>query len=269
MPDDEDYKRSDEVRGLSEEDRGLSGKGRDLGEEVRGLGDRGGKLSGEGHGLSDEDRKLAIRYAPRLWFDRNEPFFPDRFGVTVLREDGDSPSFRRRLKVSRPGVAAIVEYAIYYDYDIQHLYDLEHVWVYIGKNGEVADVEASFHGKYLKGLLRGSANLSGTRASLYVQPGKHALSPIAEVFELLPGFASCTQEGAGADGLIYGDFYRGILATDEETDRRVQCYLQTCRFTPSLSYREWEYADREELFLSWSGLFAEIPGRIRSELERP
>ncbi|QSF45346.1 hypothetical protein [Paenibacillus tianjinensis] len=56
--------------------------------------------------MSDEDRKLAIRYAPCLWFDRNEPFFPARFGVTVLREDGESPSFRRSLNVSRPKVKA-------------------------------------------------------------------------------------------------------------------------------------------------------------------
>lgn len=42
---------------------------------------------------------------------------------------------------------------------------------------------------------------------LYVQPGKHALAPFPEVFELLPGFASSTQDGAGAEGLIYGDFF--------------------------------------------------------------
>lgn len=101
----------------------------------------------------------------------------------------------------------VVEYAIYYDYDIQHLYDLEHVWVYIGRDGEVVDAEASFHGKFLKALLRGGSNLSGTRVDLYVQPGKHALAPFPEVFELLPGFASSTQDGAGAEGLIYGDFF--------------------------------------------------------------
>ncbi|WP_019914249.1 hypothetical protein [Paenibacillus sp. HW567] len=218
--------------------------------------------------LNDADRKLAARYAPRLFFDHNEPFFPVRFGITVLRQDGDSPSFPRRLAVNRAEVEAVVEYAIYYDYDIQHLYDLEHVWVYIGRNGEVADVEASFHGKYLKGLLRGRTNLSGTRAGLYVQPGKHALSPLPEVFELLPGFASCTQEEAGADGLIYGRFLEGILATDDEINQRVREFLQTCRFTPSLSYGSWKYADREELFVSWSELLAEIPERIGKELER-
>ncbi|WP_310831000.1 hypothetical protein [Paenibacillus pedocola] len=257
----EDDKLSDADRKLSDEDHKLS-------DEDQIMSDEDHKLGNEDSKLSDADRKLAIRYAPRLWFDRSELFFPVRFGVTVLRKDGVSPSFRRRLAENRPEVEAIVEYAIYYDYDIQHLYDLEHVWVYIGRNGEVADVEASFHGKYLKGLLRGSANLSGTRAVLYVQPGKHALSPIPEVFELLPAFASCTQEEAGADGLIFGDFFRGILATDEETDRRVRRYLQTCRFTPSLSYEEWIYADREDLFVSWSQLFAEIPGRIRRELGR-
>ncbi|WP_379145834.1 hypothetical protein [Paenibacillus sp. sgz500992] len=119
--------------------------------------------------LNAEDRKLAALYAPRLLFDQNEPFFPVRIGVTVLREDGVSPSFRRRLAMSRPEVETVLEYAIYYDYDIQHLYDLEHVWVYIGKNGETADVEVSFHGKYLKGLLRRSANLSGTRAGCILE----------------------------------------------------------------------------------------------------
>ncbi|WP_379157668.1 hypothetical protein [Paenibacillus sp. sgz5001063] len=218
--------------------------------------------------LSDADRLLAVKYAPCLLFDQNEPFFPVRFGITVLREDGDSPSFRRRLSVQRHDVQAVVEYAIYYDYDIQHLYDLEHVWVYIGRNGEVADVEVSFHGKYLKGLLRGQTNLSGTQAALYVQPGKHALSPLPELFELLPGFVSCTQEEAGADGLIYGHFYSGNLASDEEIDRRVRAYLQTFRFTPTQLYSSWEYADRRELFVSWSQLFAEIPERIRKELER-
>ncbi|OKP82198.1 hypothetical protein [Paenibacillus sp. P32E] len=218
--------------------------------------------------LSDADRLLAARYAPCLLFDPCEPFFPVRIGITVLRQEGNSPSFRRRLIVNHPDVEAVVEYAIYYDYDIQHLYDLEHVWVYIGRDGEVADVEASFHGKYLKGLLHGRTNLSGTRAALYVQPGKHALSPLPELFELLPGFVSCTQEEAGADGLIYGDFYSGVLTTDEDIDSRVRRYLQTFRFTPSLTYQSWDYADREDLFVSWSQLFAEIPERIGRELER-
>jgi len=218
--------------------------------------------------LNDEDRRLAMKYAPRLLFDQNEPFFPVRLGITVMRQEEESPSFRRRLAVNHPDVLAVVEYAIYYDYDIQHLYDLEHVWVYIGRDGEVVDTEASFHGKFLKALLRGGSNLSGTRVDLYVQPGKHALAPFPEVFELLPGFASSTQDGAGAEGLIYGDFFHGILASDGETDRLVHRYLQTCRFTPSLSYSCWEYADREELFVSWNQLFTEIPDRIRQELAR-
>ncbi|MDF9840809.1 MULTISPECIES: hypothetical protein [unclassified Paenibacillus] len=225
-------------------------------------------LSAEGVKLSEENRKLAAAYAPQLLFDRSEPFYPVRFGVTVLREDGASPSFRRRLHVRRPEVVAVIEYAVYYDYDIQHLYDLEHVWVYIGSNGEVADVEASFHGKYLRGLLRGRTNLGGTRASLYVQPGKHALSPMPEIFELLPGYAACTQEAAGADGLIYGDCFQGLLAADEATDQKVRQYLQTYRFTPSGVYGIWEYAHREDLFVSWNELFAEIPVRVRKELER-
>lgn len=68
--------------------------------------------------------------------------------------------------------------------------------------------------------------------------------------------------------MIYGDFFRGILASDEETDRKVHRYLQTCRFSPSLSYESWGYANREDMLVSWKQLFAEIPVRIWNELER-
>lgn len=218
--------------------------------------------------LTDTEHKLARDYAPRLLFDLREPFFPVRFGVTILHEGGPSPSFRRQLTVKHPVVNTIIEYAIYYDYDIQHLYDLEHVWVYIGHDGELIDVEASFHGKYLKGVLPDRSNLSGRRATLYVQPGKHALSPLPEVFRLLPGFAACAQEEAGADGLIYGDFLSELLYTDEKMNTRVRRFLQTFRFEPSLCYREWLYADRDELFVSWNELLTEIPARVQRELGR-
>lgn len=99
------------------------------------------------------DRQLIQAYAPYLYFDKHEPFFPVRVGVTIFEREGASPSFRRSFSFRDPRVKKIIEYAIYWDYDIQHLYELEHVWVYIGHEGEVIDCEASFHGKYLKGLL--------------------------------------------------------------------------------------------------------------------
>lgn len=217
--------------------------------------------------LEAEELGLAMRYAPVLLFDEREPFFPVRFGITVFRQDGPSPSFVRRPDLKCPLSGLVIEYAIYYDYDIQHLYDLEHVWVFVNEKGEVSDAEASFHGRYLKSLLPDRSNLTDGRVSLYVQPGKHALSPLPEVFPLLPEFESCTSETAGAAGLDFGDFLRGELETNEEIDRRVESYLQTFGFRPASAYREWAYADRRELFASWPDLLAEIPQRVRRELE--
>lgn len=215
--------------------------------------------------LSISELQFAKRYAPRLYFDEKEPFFPVRFGVTVIHGEGISPSFRRNLVAD-----TVIEYAVYYDYDIQHLYDLEHVWIYIGSDGEVIDAEASFHGKYLKALMWDRSNLYGDRISLYIQPGKHAFSPIPDIFRLLPNFASCTQEDAGIDGLIYGDFLNANISIDNRENDQIRRYLQTHCFEPSLIYREWEYIDHnkddKDLFVSWEELCKEIPLRIHKEL---
>lgn len=222
--------------------------------------------------LPEEDLRLAMRHAPVLLLDEREPFFPVCIGITVLRENGLSPSFGRRSVLRCPPSGVVIEYAIYYDYDIQHLYDLEHVWIYVDRDGQTVDAEGSFHGRYLKSLLSDWSNLrvdeETERVVLYVQPGKHALSPFPELFSLWPGTATCTQEDAGADGLAFGDFLVGELETNEATDQKVRRRLQRSRFTPSLRYREWSYADRTALFVAWSQLLAEIPKRVRHELNR-
>ncbi|OWA36822.1 hypothetical protein B9G55_01725 [Saccharibacillus sp. O16] len=216
--------------------------------------------------LGAEERELAMRHAPILLFDEREPFFPVRLGITLFKQDAASPSFMRRPRLQCPPGGLVIEYAIYYDYDIQHLYDLEHLWVYLGSSGEVLDAEASFHGRYLKSLLPDLSNLMDGRAVLYVQPGKHALSPLPEVFPLLPEFASCTLEKAGVAGLDFGDFLQGELETNEAINRRVEYHLRAFGFRPAGTYREWRYADRQELFVSWQELLVEIPLRVRREL---
>jgi len=222
--------------------------------------------------LLEEDLRLAMRHAPVLLLDELEPFFSIRIGVTVLRENGLSPSFGRRPVLRCPPSGIVIEYAIYYDYDIRHLYDLEHVWIYADRDGQTVDAEGSFHGRYLKSLLPDRSNLraeeKAERVVLYVQPGKHALSPLPDLFLLWPGTATCTQEEAGADGLAFGDFLAGELETNEAADQKVRRRLQRYRFTPTLRYREWSYADQAELFVAWSELLAEIPKRVRHELSR-
>ncbi|MBW7460502.1 hypothetical protein K0U00_41210, partial [Paenibacillus sepulcri] len=143
------------------------------------------------------------KYAPYIYFDNNEPFFPVRVGVTVLEEAGPSPSTRRIFEFEDPQVKYLIEYAIYWDYDIQHLYELEHVWIYVGHDGEVVDCDASFHGRHFKGLLHDRSNLvDGTHVKLYSQPGKHAFLPQPDMFYLLPELMTCTYETAGRRGLL-------------------------------------------------------------------
>ncbi|MCI3922931.1 hypothetical protein MO973_22150 [Paenibacillus sp. TRM 82003] len=215
--------------------------------------------------LSEADLRFARDYAPILLLDENEPFVPARVGATVLRSAGASPSFPRSFAFDEERLDAIIEYAVYWDYDITHLYDLEHVWIYVGKDGSVLDAEASFHGKYLKGLLEDRSNLEGNRVRLYVQPGKHALSPLAAVFKLLPDATRCAWEDAGKDGLLVTAAFRGAFESSPDIDRAVRTYLQRYRFAPTWRFAPYDLP--KERFTSWEGLRREVPERIEACLE--
>ena len=84
----------------------------------------------------EADYRLALSQAPTIRFDAREPFTPAAVGYTVFRESGRSPSFPREIRLGA-GVAAVVEYAVWWDWDIQHLYELEHIWVYLSADGEL------------------------------------------------------------------------------------------------------------------------------------
>ncbi|WP_449394865.1 hypothetical protein [Devosia riboflavina] len=73
---------------------------------------------------STADIELARRLAPVIRFGDNEPFLPSRVGISVLTAPGRSPSATLDITFE-PGVAKVVEYAIWWDWDIQHLYELE------------------------------------------------------------------------------------------------------------------------------------------------
>lgn len=209
-------------------------------------------------------QQIAQHYVPELYFDLKEPFFPVRVGVTVLKQEGTSPSFHRTFSFQDDCLDYVVEYAIYWDFDIQHLYELEHVWVYVAKDGSVLDCEASFHGKYFKGLLKDRSNLHGTHVRLYSQPGKHAFSPMPELFELIPNLETCTDEDAGNAGLIITGPFQGAYETNDEIHAMVQRYLQRYRFKPSLQFQRYELPS--EVFTTWEQLRMEVPGRIRDIL---
>src|ERR1041385_4215375 len=129
------------------------------------------------------DFELAAYHAPLLFFDHEEPFLPSRVGYSVLREPAAARVDPRRtldgpapLRFDLPGLEAVIEYGIWWDWDIQHLYELEAAWVYLGR-GDVLRVEASWHGRFHEMLREGNPSLRGSRPILFSQPGKHAFAP--------------------------------------------------------------------------------------------
>jgi len=208
--------------------------------------------------------ETAMSYAPVLMFDRNEPFYPDFVGVSILDQSGPSPSFEREIHFPVEAVQYVIEFSIWWDYEIGHLYEMEHVWIYVGHDGEVVDCEASFHGRVLRGLLKDRVNVVGRHVCLYSQPGKHAFSPIPVVFELLPDLYSAAGANAGCDGLLVNEMFKDYFQTNEEIDASVRSFLQTKAFVPSMEFEE--FLLEPSLFMPWKQLFAMIPERIESRL---
>jgi len=212
------------------------------------------------------DKELIMKYAPYIYFDKNEPFFPVRVGCTIFETPGYSVSFRRNIDFDPQQVRFAIEYAIYWHYDIGHLYDLEHIWIFVATDGSIADCEASFHGNYLKGLLKDRSNIEdGTHVRLYSQPGKHAFSPMAEVFELLPNLMTDTYDCAGVDGLLVTGVARGRYGTNEEIDDMVREYLKSFSFVPTMEF--FKYVIPKDIITTWDNLDDEIPDLIYQKLE--
>lgn len=214
---------------------------------------------------------VASVYAPHMYFDENEPFFPCGIGYTVFHREGRSLSFDRDIAFYEGGTAFVVEYAVYWDFDIEHLYDLEHVWVHVNGAGEVTECEGSFHGNYLRCLRRDRSNIDGTHVAVYSQPGKHAFMPSAEAFDLLPLLhlqAPCLAL-AGSGGVLVPSFLAGQVEEGEHQHALTRRYLPRFRFTPSMRFRR--FAVTEDLLMPWEELLRRIPGRMNerlSEMER-
>ena len=213
-------------------------------------------------------KDLWIKYFPAIYFDKKEPFFPIKIGCTVFNSEGTSPSFDRRIEFYGLEVEYVIEYAIYWDFDIEHLYELEHVWVFIDKKGEVCECESSFHGNYLRSLLKDRSNIEdGTHVRIYSQPGKHGFLPRVEYFDLLPDtfLYSPAWENAGSGGLLVPGRFEGLFETDANRDRMVENYLKKFRFKPSMEFLK--YMPEESLFVEWEELFQLIRGFIYKKLK--
>lgn len=217
--------------------------------------------------MTQEQKALFLRYCPRVFKDKADPFPIRYIGCTAFAAPQRSASFPKWfVDPQKEGAALILEYAIYYDYDIQHLYDLEHIWVAIDDDGEVVNCWCSFHGMRLRAAGVSSFTVDGTHCALYSQPGKHAMLPHPELFLLHPDCERACKEAAGGGVLVPG-FLADRVKTDPETDEQVTRYIRKhYTFTPTMVFVPERIG--EEQLLSWEELLGRIPMLIACQLQR-
>lgn len=215
-----------------------------------------------------ENLEVLKKYQPVIMLDKKEPFEITAIGCTLFRETERSKSFPKRKVVVEETTNFAIEYAIWYDYDIQHLYELEHVWVYVGHDGQVIKVEASFHGKYLNmvDLDTGKPVLEkDTHPVVYAQPGKHAFVPDYRVIKMIPDWQESCMEKAGIDGVLVQDMFENQIHTDEELQKLTELYIrERFGFEPSMEFEPLIL--KEEWFMTWEELKISIPDRVNSQI---
>ncbi|MDF2800729.1 MAG: hypothetical protein K0S61_632 [Anaerocolumna sp.] len=212
------------------------------------------------------DKELAVKYAPYLYFDKQEPFKIDNIGYSILRNTRKSPSFDRMIYVDKENVAFVIEYQLYYDYDIQHMYDLEHFWVYVDRDGNVCNGEVSAHGSCLNCYQYGRKVIEGTHIPVYVQPGKHAMLPEGNLFKLYSNYEIVCNKLAGVDGLLVPEMFKDMIIKDSYTDYLVCTYIRDhFSFQPSLEFYHEIY--NIDIIVTWEELSIIIPKRINKLLD--
>lgn len=206
----------------------------------------------------DASEKLATDHRPVFRCCRTEPYPPSRLGWFVTTAPERSPSSAFDLV---PRGAAVIEYAIWCDWDIGHLYDLEHVWVHVDAAGSVMAVEGSQHGRRVD--LTGCVVEDG-RPVVYLEPGKHAVwsSPAA----MAPEFPRITAQCglfAGHDGVHvdnpFGD--RGEITATPLDHRLARLKLKRDAFRPVFDFSRSVEAIP---LVAWAELAAWVPARVRS-----
>jgi putative hydrolase of the HAD superfamily len=213
------------------------------------------------------DIELARRLAPVIRFCDNEPFLPGKVGISVLDAPRRSPSTGLDIAFEA-GVARVIEYAVWWDWDIQHLYELEHIWLKLDASDAVVGVEASAHGgKFAMHGADGGLPLQAGRVTLVATPGKHAFTatPEEQAGTAEHTVVSC-QELAGRGGILINDMFRPALAeVTPEDHRAVKRYLQARAFLPTFNFEQrLDLASVD--FVGWDVLAAWIPGQVKAVL---
>lgn len=212
---------------------------------------------------SDPDGALARKHQPVLCIDLNEPSPPLVMGYTVLRQAGVSAS--SKFAISPPPDGAVIEYAVWHDWDIQHLYDLEHIWVHVESNGGVSRVEGSMHGsRVAMDTGNGLPEMRDTRPIMYCEPGKHAVWARARPMSFIAGAMirdACGRD-AGAQGIHLGNRFAdsGAYMATGFDHRLARLAMRRAAFVPSFIFNSPE----TPALVPWPTLAAWIPNRMQA-----
>ena len=205
---------------------------------------------------------LARRHRPILMMDENEPYQPVAMGYTIFEKKAQSPSSKFQVV---PKGGAVIEYAIWYDWDIQHMYDLEHVWVYLGETGTIVELQASRHGKRIA-MTPGcdALMLKGDRPQLYCEAGKHAHWASQEEMAKGAGIyllAMCTDM-AGLHGVHRGNVFcrDGHITPSPLAHRLARLKAKADAFVPAFIFSPAD--DQAVKLVPWQDLERWIPRRV-------
>ena len=211
------------------------------------------------------DHDLALCHAPIICFDEREPFFPSVVGYTVCRESVTSASFPREIQLG-DNIAYAIEYAIWWDWDILHLYELEHIWVYVDREGNLVDAEASWHGRYHQMLDENNQlPLQDGRLVLHSEPGKHAFAPSRRwLIQRKAKTLACCGVHAGKMGVHVTPLFEGIIDQCAPLHNRlVHSWLERRQFEPTYDFSN-TFELRQIVFVPWQHLVAWIPTRVQA-----
>ena len=198
--------------------------------------------SGMSRSTVGSSRRSPVGSAPcavRHYFDLAEPFGPDspfqRCSAGRVRHRRSD----RHLDLGIPGggrAAAIVEYALWTDWDIQHLYELEHACGVLDAEGELVHAEGSWHGEPVP-LLQDVAFRVPVRgrAARGLRPARQARAVGRAAPVLGPrGLSRASSAGrrriAPAAGSMAARYW-GAIGASTRRDGLTRAYLHTRAFS--------------------------------------
>jgi glycerophosphoryl diester phosphodiesterase len=205
---------------------------------------------------------LARRWAPFIHFDAREPFLPLAAGVTLFDAPGPSPSFPRDIPFP-DATAAVIEYAVWWDWDIQHLYELEHIWVFLDGVGKLVRVDASWHGGFNIMQVEGTPPMADGRPVVWSEPGKHAFAASMDALDARrTNTARSCGRYAGVGGVLVTPLFDGkIVSKTPQGDRLAHTWLERQSFVPSFEFTQRFDLARVAL-VPWPALAQWIPQRV-------